>query len=292
MGLNGLVTPYTITALDGVAYGLLLFVIAAGLTLIVGVAGVFSMAHGTLYLAGAYLAWHLADGGWTGLVLALAAAVAVGGLGGAALAAAVRPLTDRPLDQVLATLGIAYIAADQFGTIFGAEPRSVDPPRAVAGSVSLGDYQYPVYRLGFIAVGLTVVVGLFWFVERSRVGAVVRAVVADPGMAAATGLRTGMVRSGVVVGGGVLAVTAGVLGAPVIGPSPGVDTTVLVYSLIVCVVGGLGSIRGALLAALGVGQILTLGVALAPGAAAFILAAAMLAALTIRQRTALPGRPA
>ncbi|MDG4756172.1 MULTISPECIES: branched-chain amino acid ABC transporter permease [Micromonospora] len=292
MGLNGLVNPYTVTALDGVAYGLLLFTIAAGLTLIVGVAGVFSMAHGTLYLAGAYLAWHFADGGWAGLALALAAAVVVGGLGGAGLAAAVRPLTSRPLDQVLATLGIAYIAADQFSTIIGAEPRSVDPPRAVAGSVSLGDYQYPIYRLLFIAVGLALVVALFWLVERSRIGAVVRAVVADPGMAAATGLRTGIVRTGVLVGGAVLAVTGGALGAPVIGPAPGVDTTILVYSLIVCVVGGLGSIRGALLAALGVGQILTLGVALAPGAAAFLLAAAMLAALTIRQRTELPGRPA
>jgi len=292
VGVNGLVNAYTITALNGVAYGLLLFTIAAGLTLIVGVAGVFSMAHGTLYLAGAYLAWRLADGGWTGLALALAAAVLVGVLGGTVLAAAVRPLTGRPLDQVLATLGIAYIAADQFTTIFGAEPRSVDPPQAAAGSVTLGDYQYPVYRLGFIAVGLAVVAALFWFVERSRVGAVVRAVVADAGMAAAAGLRTSAVRTGVVVGGGVLAVTAGALGAPVIGPSPGVDTTILVYSLIVCVVGGLGSIRGALLAALGVGQILTLGVALVPGAAAFILAAAMLAALTIRRRTALPGRPA
>ena len=290
--MGGFVTPYTITALDGVAYGLLLFTISAGLTLIVGVAGVFSMAHGTLYLAGAYLAWHLADRGWTGLVLALAAAVVVGALGGTGLAAAVRPLTDRPLDQVLATLGIAYIAADQFITIFGAEPRSVDPPQALAGSLGLGDYQYPVYRLGFIAVGLAAVAALFWFVQRSRVGAVVRAVVADPGMAAAAGLRTSAVRTGVVVGGGVLAVTAGALGAPVIGPSPGVDTTILVYSLIVCVVGGLGSIRGALLAALGVGQILTLGVALVPGAAAFILAAAMLAALTIRRRTAPPGRPA
>ncbi|QOC94404.1 branched-chain amino acid ABC transporter permease [Micromonospora craniellae] len=292
MGWDRLVNPYTITALDGVAYGLLLFVIAAGLTLIFGVAGVFSMAHGTLYLAGAYLAWHLADDAWTGLALALGVALAVGVLGGAGLAAAVRPLTDRPLDQVLATLGIAYIAADQFSLVFGAEPRMVDPPRAVAGSVGLGDYQYPVYRLGFIAVGLAMVVGMFWLVERSRTGAVLRAVVADPGMAAATGLRTGIVRTGVMVGGGVLAVTAGVLGAPVIGPAPGVDTTILVYSLIVCVVGGLGSIRGALLAALGVGQALTLGVALVPGAAAFLLAAAMLAALTIRQRTALPGRPA
>lgn len=292
MGLNVLVGPYTITALDGVAYGLLLFTIAAGLTLIVGVAGVFSLAHGTLYLAGAYLAWHLADGGWGGLALALAVAVVLGTLGGVGLAVVVRPLVDRPLDQVLATLGIAYIAADQFSRVFGAEPRSVDPPRAVAGSVSLGDYQYPIYRLLFIAIGLVVVVGLFWLVERSRAGAIVRAVVADPGMAAATGLRTGAVRAGVLVGGAVLAVTAGVLGAPVIGPSPGVDTTVLVYSLIVCVVGGLGSIRGALLAALGVGQTLTLGVAIASGAAAFILAAAMLAALTVRQRTTIPGQPA
>ena len=292
MGWDGLVNAYTITALDGVAYGLLLFVIAAGLTLIFGVAGVFSMAHGTLYLAGAYLAWHLADGGWTGLTLALTAAIAVGVLGGAGLAAAVRPLADRPLDQVLATLGVAYIAADQFSVLFGAEPRSVNPPRAVAGSVHLGAFQYPVYRLGFIAVAALLAVALFWLIERSRTGALVRAVVADPGMAAATGLRTSAVRTSVLIGGGVLAVTAGVLGAPVIGPAPGVDTTILVYSLIVCVVGGLGSIRGALLAALGVGQTLTLGVALAPGAASFVLAAAMLAALTLRQRTALPGRPA
>ncbi|MET7949092.1 branched-chain amino acid ABC transporter permease [Micromonospora sp. NPDC005324] len=292
MGLSGLVNPYTITALDGVAYGLLLFVIAAGLTLIFGVAGVFSMAHGTLYLAGAYLAWHLGDGGWAGLGLALAAAVLIGAVGGAGLAAAVRPLTDRPLDQVLATLGVAYIAADQFSTVFGAEPRSVDPPRALAGSVSLGGYQYPVYRLGFIAVAALIVVLLIWVVERSRAGAIVRAVVADPDMAAATGLRTRTTRAAVLVGGGVLAVTAGVLGAPVIGPAPGVDTTILVYSLIVCVVGGLGSIRGALLAALGVGQILTLGVSLVPGAAAFVLAAAMLIALTVRHRPSLAGRPA
>jgi len=292
VGLNVLVGPYTITALDGVAYGLLLFTIAAGLTLIVGVAGVFSLAHGTLYLAGAYLAWHLADGGWGGLALALAVAVVLGTPVGVGLAVVVRPLVDRPLDQVLATLGIAYIAADQFSRVFGAEPRSVDPPRAVAGSVILGDYQYPIYRLLFIAIGLVVVGGLFWLVERSRAGAVVRAVVADPGMAAATGLRTSAVRVGVLVGGGVLAVGAGVVGAPVIGPSPGVDTTVLAYSLIVCVVGGLGSIRGALLAALGVGHTLTLGVAIVPGAAAFILAAAMLVALTVRHRTALPGQPA
>ncbi|MCZ7379768.1 branched-chain amino acid ABC transporter permease [Micromonospora sp. WMMC250] len=292
MGLSGLVNPYTITALDGVAYGLLLFVIAAGLTLIFGVAGVFSMAHGTLYLAGAYIAWQLADGGWVGLGLALAAAVLIGAVGGAGLAAAVRPLTDRPLDQVLATLGVAYIAADGFSTVFGAEPRSVDPPRALAGSVSLGGYQYPVYRLGFIAVAALIVVLLILLVERSRTGAVVRAVVADPDMAEATGLRTRTTRAAVLVGGGVLAVTAGVLGAPVIGPAPGVDTTILVYSLIVCVVGGLGSIRGALLAALGVGQILTLGVALVPGAAAFVLAAAMLVALTVRHRPALAGRPA
>ncbi|MFG1918158.1 branched-chain amino acid ABC transporter permease [Micromonospora sp. NPDC048898] len=292
MGLSGLVNPYTITALDGIAYGLLLFVIAAGLTLIFGVAGVFSMAHGTLYLAGAYLAWYLADGGWAGLGLALAAAVLVGALGGAGLAAAVRPLTDRPLDQVLATLGVAYIAADGFSTVFGAEPRSVDPPRAVAGSVSFGEYQYPVYRLGFIAVAALIVVLLIWLVERSRAGAVVRAVVADPGMAAATGLPTRTTRAAVLVGGGVLAVTAGVLGAPVIGPAPGVDIAILVYSLIVCVVGGLGSIRGALLAALGVGQILTLGVALVPGAAAFVLATAMLVALTVRRRPSLAGRPA
>ncbi|MBX7268857.1 branched-chain amino acid ABC transporter permease [Micromonospora sp. Llam7] len=280
MGLTG----YAIIALNGVAYGLLLFTVAAGLTLIFGVAGVFSMAHGTLYLAGAYTAWLLVDGGWIGFGLALAVGAVVGTVGGTALAAVVQPLAGRPLDQVLATLGIAYIAGDQFSAVFGAEPRSVDPPGALAGSITVAGHAYPIYRLSFIALAAVVAGVLFWLVERSRAGAVVRAVVADPQMAAATGIRTGTVRTAVLAGGGGLAVVGGVLGAPVIGPAPGVDTTILVYSLIICVVGGLGSIRGALLTALGVGQTLTLGVALAPAAASFVLAAMMLAALAVRQR--------
>ena len=283
---------YTITAVNGVAYGLLLFCAAAGMSLIFGVAGVLNLAHGTLYLAGAYTAWLLADGGWTGLALALATGAAVGGLGGAGLATAMRPLTGRHLDQALATLGIAFIGADGFSAVFGAEPRSVDPPAALAGTITLAGNSYPAWRLTFIAVAALIAIALFFVIERTRTGAVIRAVVADPAMAAATGIPTRTVQTGVLAAGGALAVSAGVLGAPVLGPAPGVDTTILLHALIICVVGGLGSIRGAFVAAIGVGQVQTLGVALAPAAASFLLAAAMLAALTWRRTTLIVGRPA
>jgi branched-subunit amino acid ABC-type transport system permease component len=287
-----MVDAYAVTVLNGLAYGLLLFTVAAGLTLIFGVAGVLNMAHGTFYLAGAYTAWLLADGTWTGLLLALAAGVAVGALAGGLLSAGLRPLADRHLDQALATLGVAFVAADVFNTVFGAQPRSVDPPTPLAGSVTMLGQTYPVWRLVFVAIALFIAAALLIVVQRSRAGAMVRAVVNDPGMAAATGIPTRLLQAAVLAAGGGLAVTAGVLGAPVLGPSPGIDGTVLVQSMIICVVGGLGSIRGALLAAVGVGQVQTLGVAIAPAAASFLLAAAMLTVLTVRGTRTVPGRPA
>lgn len=289
--MTGLIDSYTVTVVNGVAYGLLLFTVAAGLTLAFGVMGVLNLAHGTLYLAGAYTGWSLSDGSWSGLLAGVAVGVLVGGLAGTGLSVAMRPLRGRELDQALATLGVAFIAADAFSAVFTAEPRSVDPPAALAATVSLAGNPYPMWRLVFIAVATVIAACLFIVVERSRTGAMVRAVVADPGMAAATGIPVRLVQTVVLAAGGAIAVTAGVLGAPVLGPAPGVDTTILVQSLIICVVGGLGSIRGAFLAALGVGQVQTVGVALAPAAASFLLAAGMLGTLALRGATAV-GRPA
>jgi branched-chain amino acid transport system permease protein len=278
-----------VTVVDGVAYGLLLFCVAAGLTVTFGVLRVLSLVHGTLYLTGAYLAWLIFDGGWVGLFIAVAVGLVVGGAAGIGLDAMMRPLAGRHLDQAVATLGVSFIAAEVFNHALGAQPIPVDPPRAVAGSIPIGAHSYPVWRLVFIAAAAMLAVALFMVVERTRIGAVVRAVVADRAMAEAAGIPTRRVQAAVMATGAALAVLAGVIGAPVLGPAPGVDTTVLVQSLIVVIVGGPGSIRGALLAALGVGMITTLGVSLIPTSAAFLLATAMLAALTLRPATLTTG---
>ena len=285
----GQVATYAVTALDGVAFGLLLFVVAAGLALVFGVMDVLNMAHGTLYLLGAYLAYLLTDGSTLGLLVALAAGIAAGAVGGAALAAALRPLAGRGhLDQALATLGIAFLAADGFTSVFGATSLPADPPMVLAGRVDILGRGYPVYRLVFIAVAAAAAVTLHWAVRRTTAGLMLRATVSDPGMAAATGIQTGRVRVGALAVGGALAVIAGVLGAPLLGPAPGVDTSVLVLSLIVVVLGGAGSIPATLAAALLVGQVQTLGVLAAPALAPFALFGALFAVLVIRGQVAAP----
>lgn len=287
----GALTVYAVTAVDGLAFGLLLYCLAAGLTLIWGVVDVLNLSHGTLYLIGAYLAWLCSDGGWTGLLTALAAGIAVGAAGGYLLDTAMRPLAGRHLDQALATLGAAFVAADLLTGATGGVPLRVQPPAVLAGSIPIFGHAYPVWRLLFIAVAAGIATVMIAVIDRSRTGAVIRAVVDDEAMAAAAGIGTRAVRAAVLAAGAALAVTAGVLAAPVLGPAPGVDTAVLTLSLIIVVIGGLGSVRGALAAALGVGQLQTLGVVLAPaGTVPFLLAAAMLAVLLARP--SLQGRPA
>lgn len=281
------VLTYAVTALDGLAFGLLLFTVAAGLTLIFGVMDILNLAHGAFYLLGAYLAYLMSTGGLLDLAAAVAAGVAIGAGAGVALTAAMRPLARHGhLAQALATLGIAFLAADLYVTVAGGAPLPADPPTVLAGSITLGGLGYPVYRLGFIGVAAVIALGLHLTISRSRHGVMLRATVADAAMAAATGIHTGRVQAVAMAAGGALAVGGGVLGAPLLGPAPGVDTTVLVLSLIVVVIGGTGSIPATLGAALLVGQVQTVGVLAAPTFAPFALFAVLLTVLIIRQRPA------
>lgn len=269
------------TSIDGVAYGLLLFTVAVGLTLILGVMGVMNLAHGTLYLLGAYLGYALSDGTLPGLALAVGAALLVGVAGGALLDVLLRPVHDHRR-QALVTLGVAFLAVACFNTAFGGSPLPADPPDALAGSIALFGHGYPVYRLVFIAVAALIAAGLHLLLRHTLTGARLRAVVADPAMAAATGIRTPAVRLGALTVGAALAVTAGVLGAPLIGPAPGTDIHVLTLSLIVVVLGGAGNIAATLAAAQFVGQVQTLGVAVAPGTASFALFVPVLILLIVK----------
>lgn len=272
-----------VSMIDGVAYGLLLFTLAVGLSLIFGMMDVLNLAHGTLYLIGAYAAYALSDGSWLGLLIALLVGVLAGVAGGGVLAALTQPLAQRGhLDQALLTLGIAFIASDIFSKIFGSEVLPISVPSQVAGSVTVFGQVYPVYRLLFIAIAGGLAVMVYLLFERSSLGALVRATVADRDMVRASGVDTRVVMFGVFAFGAALASLGGVLGAPILAPGPSVDETVLVLSLVVIVVGGLGSVTGALLGALLIGQVQTLGVALMPVYAPFLIFGAMLLVLAWR----------
>jgi branched-chain amino acid transport system permease protein len=272
-----------VSMVDGVAYGLLLFTLAVGLSLVFGMMDVLNLAHGTLYLLGAYVAYALSDGSWVGLLVAIVVGLLVGVAGGGLLAALTQPLSRRGhLDQALLTLGIAFIAADILTAVFGSEVLPTAPPDGLTGSTAILGHSYPIYRLVFIGIAGAIAVLVYLLFERSSLGALVRATVADRDMVRASGVDTRKVLFGVFAFGSALAALGGVLGAPIIAPGPGVDETVLVLSLVVVVVGGLGSVPGALLGALLIGQVQTLGVAVLSTYAPFLLFGAMLVVLAWR----------
>lgn len=276
-------------AVDGVAYGLLLFVVAAGLSLAFGTAGVLNLSHGTLYAIGAYTGAELSDGTWGGLVLGLAAGTAAACVAGAGLSAATVPLARRGhLAQALLTFGLALVGGDLLIQLFGADELPVRVPEALDSSVTLLGHRYPAYRLCFIVMAVLLAAFGTWVLTRTRVGAAVRAAADDPQMLAATGHNPRAVHTGVLAASGALAGAAGVLGAPIIGPGPGTSENVLMLSLVVVVLGGLRSLWATFFAAIAVGEVQTLGVSVAPDLAPYLLFAAMAAVLVLRSRFAEP----
>ncbi|GFH67246.1 MULTISPECIES: branched-chain amino acid ABC transporter permease [Streptomyces diastaticus group] len=285
----GLLDAHLVPMVDGVAYGLLLFVVASGLSLAFGTAGVLNLSHGMLYAVGAYTGAELSDGTWGGLVLGLLAGTAAACLVGAGLSAASFPLARRGhLAQALLTFGLALIGGDLLIQFFGADELPVRVPAALDSSVSLLGHRYPAYRLCFIVMAVLLAAAGTWVLVRTRVGAAVRAAADDPQMLAATGYSPRTVHLGVLAAAGALAGAAGVLGAPIIGPGPGTAETVLMLSLVVVVLGGLRSLWATFFAAIGVGEVQTLGVSVAPSLAPYLLFAAMAAVLVLRSRLAEP----
>ncbi|MBM0231937.1 branched-chain amino acid ABC transporter permease [Micromonospora sp. STR1_7] len=279
------IDPYLIPALDGVAYGLLVFVAASGLVVCFGVANILNLAHGTLYAIGGYTAAALLDGGWASLALALAVGVLAAAAAGVLLAGLLTPVAaGNHLTQALLTFGVALAGGSLLVAGFGPDDPQVRVPAALDGSVVVAGHRYAAYRLVFIAVAAVISAALYLVVRRTRAGMLVRAAVDDPEMVACLGVSPARIRAGVLAAAGALAGAAGVLGAPIIGPGTDTADTVLLLSLVVVVLGGLGSMAGTLLAALAIGEIQTLGVALLPSAAPFLLFAAMAAVLAVRAR--------
>jgi branched-chain amino acid transport system permease protein len=283
-----------VSILNGFAIGSLLFILAVGLSIVFGMMDVLNLAHGAFFLVGSYLAvTFVAGDSWAGFVTALGVAALFGLLAGGALSGMTEPLARRPiLDQALLTLGISLIVAELLSIIYGNDVRSVSAPPGLDGSVQVLGNTYPTYRLLLIGVGLVLALVVWLVVERTSVGALVRASVADREMVSALGIDNRKVKLAVLGIGSALAALAGVLAAPVYGARPGLDKTILILALVVIVIGGLGSIRGALIGALVIGQVESLGRALVPDLASFILFGTLALVLIVRPRGLFAGKVA
>lgn len=281
------------TIVNGVALGAVLFLIAIGLSIVFGTMDVLNLAHGAVSLVGAYVGVALLGSmPSTGLfLLAVLVAAVVGFLVGWLLAVMTWAVVGH-LRQALLTLGIALIVGELIQEIFGAEVQSVSPPEALGSTVPLLGATYPIYRLAMIAVGILVAVIIYFALERTKAGAVVRATVADRSMVEAIGIRTKVVLAVVFGAGASLAAVGGLLAAPILGAQPGLDDQVLLFALVIVVIGGLGSLRGAVVGALFVGQVQTVGVATAGEFASFLLFGAMAIVLLVRPQGLLPARTA
>lgn len=269
--------------LNGLAYSMLLFLLAAGLSLIFGLLDVVNLAHGSFYMFGAYVGLSLA--GWTGNFWAalVLAPLAIGGLGFLLEAALLRPLYRRGhLDQVLLTFGLAFVFMDLARWIWGADVRSFPPPPILAGSLTIGGAAFPVYRLFIIGFGLLLALLLWLLLERTRLGAIVRAGVSDREMVSGLGVNIGLVFSAVFGVGSALAALAGVIAGPVLSLYPGMDFEVLISTLIVVVVGGMGSLAGSFLGSILIGQAETFGKVLFPQVVLILVFGVMAAVLLIR----------
>jgi branched-chain amino acid transport system permease protein len=268
-------------ALNGVQFGMTLFLMAAGLTLIFGVMGLINLAHGSLFMVGGFAAAAAAAATGSfliGLAAALAASAAAGAL---VEVIVIRRLYDRDhLEQVLATFALILIFSEGTRWLFGSFPLSLDIPRALAGPINLpGGLLYPAYRLTIIAVGLCVAAGLWWLISRTRLGIQIRAGENDREMIAALGVNIAVLYTIVFALGAALAGLAGALIGAIQTVQVGMGEPVLILAFVVIVIGGIGSIKGALIGALLVGLTDTMGGFLLPRAFALVMEPATAASL-------------
>jgi branched-chain amino acid transport system permease protein len=272
-----------IQTLNSLVYSMLLFLLALGLSLTFGMLRVVNLAHGAFFLLGSYIGMSV----WT-YTHSFLAAVVIGPIAAGLTGALLEKLwlqrfyLRAELDQVILTFGFALVFADVMKMLWGKDIRGVPAPSGFTGAIQFGDFSFPSYRLVLIAVGVILYVATWLAIERTRVGALIRASVADRTMVAGLGFNVRFLFTAIFGFGTGLAGLAGWLAAPITGIYPGLDFEILITTLIVVVVGGLGNITGAFLAALLIGASETFGKALLPEFASFIIFGVMAAVLLYR----------
>jgi branched-chain amino acid transport system permease protein len=280
------IPTFLVQCLNAIQYGLLLFLVASGLTLIFGIMGVINLAHGSFYMIGAYMAYALAPGVqqvlgggfFTTLLVGMVLSVL---LGYVLEWVFFSYLYEREhLQQVLMTYGLILVFEELRSIWVGDDVHGVTPPEWLSGSIALGDLMsYPVYRLFISAVCLGVALAMWWVLAKTRLGMRIRAGASNREMVQAMGINIRLLFRIVFAVGVALAALAGMIAAPVSSVYPGMGSSVLIICFVVVVIGGIGSIKGALVAALLVGVVDTFGKVLVPsvaGLSVYLLMAAML----------------
>jgi branched-chain amino acid transport system permease protein len=268
--------------LTGLAYGMLYFMIAAGLTIILGVMNVVNLAHGTLFMLGAYIAFTFISDElnfWIALLLSVLLTAVLGIILEKLL---IKHVYGKELEQVLLTFGLSFIIADVVKWIWGTEMQTLSAPALLNASLSIGDMVFPLYRLFVVFIGCLLALLLWYLESQTRIGAIIRAGVDDRAMVGALGINVGLVFTGVFAFGAALAGLSGVLGGPLIGMYTGMDSEILVTSLIVVVIGGLGSWKGSFISAILIGVIETFGKVWFPSLSMLIVFLIMIVVLIIR----------
>jgi branched-chain amino acid transport system permease protein len=277
---------WLVLTVNSVTFGGLLFLLSAGFSLIFGLMRIPNLTHGSLFMLGAYIGATLVIG-FLGFkfnfwVAALIAALLVAAFGALVERFLLRRLPGEQLAQVLVTLGLSFMAADFCLMVWGGDPLSVATPYGLGGFARFGTLVFPLYRLAIIVIAVVVATGLWLLLERTRLGAMIRAGVDDPDMARVVGIRVSQLFTIVFALGAGLAAFAGIIGGPILSVYPGLDQDMLPLALVVVILGGSGSLLGSFVGSIIVGFIYNFGQALLPELAYFVLFLPMLLVLILR----------
>jgi len=272
-----------INLLNGISYGVLLFLIASGLSLILGLMGIVNLAHGIIFVLGGFAGLTVAQ--WTGsLLLAVLAGAVMSGLVGLIIERAfLRLLYKQDLEQVLVTFGFVFIIANLIQWVWGAWPRAAFVPSYFSGSVPVMGFHFPVHRFAIIAIGAALAVGLWWLQDKTRIGAIIRASMDDQEMAGGLGINLTPITIGAFILGSALAGGGCVVGVQLLGSIAHYDgTSMLLLAIAVVIIGGVGSVQGALVGALLIGIIDSFGRVYFPVLAPWTMYLVMIIILMIR----------
>ena len=275
---------WVIQTLNSLALGGLLFLLAAGFSLIFGLMRIANLTHGAYYMLGAYIGVSILKVIPNLWVAALLGGLVVAVFGGLVERFILRKLAGNELGQVLVTLGFAYIIADFCLVMWGVDPIPVPTPESLESPIEIAGFMFPAYRLAVVVIALATGVGLYLLMERTRLGAMIRAGVDDMQMARAVGIPVSRLFTIVFCLGSALAGAGGILGGPIMSAYPGLDFDMLPLALIVVILGGVGSLIGAFVGSFIIGFVYTFGIALFPQFAYVILFLPMIVVIAFRPR--------
>jgi branched-chain amino acid transport system permease protein len=285
------VSLWLVLSVNSVTLGGLLFLLSAGFSLIFGLMRIPNLTHGSFFMLGGYFAASLIEWGLGFWPAAVVSGLLVAALGGVVERLILRRLAGAELAQVLVTLGLSFMIADVCLKVWTGDPIRIDTPRALQGAASVAGFAFPTYRLAISLIAVAFAVALWALLDRTRLGAMIRAGVDDPEMARVAGIRVSHLFTIVFCLGAWLAGFAGVIGGPILSVYPGLDQEMLPLALVVVILGGSGSLLGSLVGSFIVGFLYNFGQAMFPELAYVVLFLPMLLVLVVRPQ-GLFGRPA